>query len=169
MNENTKMVLTLFIAVVLSVSISYTLITPREGSMGLTGPQGEAAQGIQGEQGPQGIQGLPGESFSLSGTWKCTHDVENHPVADILEVEIDADVFIIQWYYSTEGVWDDRLEELYFSIKVNTAYNIQFEEAARGKSGGGTILLMGAGKYRIYTRANYLDRIWINIKVFQLG
>jgi len=59
-NENTKIALSVIVAVLLSASLSYMLITPQEGPMGPLGLQGEGMQGIQGGQGPQGP---PGESI----------------------------------------------------------------------------------------------------------
>ena len=64
MNENTRMGLVVIIAVLLSVGISYMLITPREGPAGppgesIVGPQG--IQGIQGQVGPVGPTGADGK------------------------------------------------------------------------------------------------------------
>ena len=72
MNENTKIALSVIVAVLVSVSASYVLITPQEGPMGSQGIQGEqglrgesgesivGSVGLQGEAGLQGIQGIQG-------------------------------------------------------------------------------------------------------------
>ncbi|GAG37730.1 unnamed protein product, partial [marine sediment metagenome] len=78
MDENTKILVAVLASVILSVSASYMLITPREGPIGLSGPQGETIVGLvgltgpagpTGPQGPQGIgiQGIQGEE-GPSGT-----------------------------------------------------------------------------------------------------
>ena len=56
LNENTKITLAVLVAVLVSVSMSYMLITPREG------PAGESIVGAQGIQGLQGIQGIQGKT-----------------------------------------------------------------------------------------------------------
>ena len=72
MNENMKIALSVIVAVLVSISASYVLITPREGPMGSQGIQGELGLrgepgesivgpvGLQGESGLQGIQGVQG-------------------------------------------------------------------------------------------------------------
>ncbi len=64
MNENERVVLSIVVAVIVSISISYMLITPRIGPMGFQGTQG--LQGEQGVIGPLGAQGIQGE-MGLTG------------------------------------------------------------------------------------------------------
>lgn len=118
MNENTKIVLSVIVAVLLSVSLSYALITPREGATGLQGLPGVGTQGIQGEQGipgetvvgpmgPQGEignlgpQGLKGEPYSFEGPWyKVLRSEKSWPV-DTYQYELYTEVFEITtdlWY-----------------------------------------------------------------------
>jgi len=65
-NENTKIALSVIVAVLVSISGSYMIITPREGPAGesIVGPVGPiGSQGIQGIQGIQGETGPSGESI----------------------------------------------------------------------------------------------------------
>jgi len=55
------LIATILISVILSVAISYSIISPKTGPPGPEGPQGpQGLQGLQGEQG-QSIQGIEGE------------------------------------------------------------------------------------------------------------
>ncbi len=98
MNENTRLnliiILTIIVSVSLSVTISYMLITPREG---LTGPPGESIVGLPGESivgpvGPRGLEGLAGESGEqgLQGIQGLRGPVgyymTYYPVGDYVEV-----------------------------------------------------------------------------------
>ncbi len=79
--ENTKgIAIAVVISVILSVMVSYVMISPRQGEVGPQGIQG--TQGVPGDWGPQGIrglqglQGIPGEDGSPAFSWIAPEDIE---------------------------------------------------------------------------------------------
>lgn len=163
MNENTKIAVAAILAVLVSVSASYVLITPREGPMG-----------PQGEQGPIGVPGPQGEPYTFNGTWERVTQWDlkygNFDVDEEINIEEEIHVegiWDVYWYVRRDAPLIPYPPNPWLVIKVysNDYVIAQFGTEALW-SDGDTVLLVGIGTHTIEISGCNYDEVYVSINQF---
>ncbi len=166
MEENTKIALSVIIAVLLSVSLSYVLITPREGAIG---PPGESIVGLPGEgvQGIQGIQGVPGEGFVIGNDWTVIFDEAWKYESGFntgFRFNVTSDIAVVTWSLSAGGEGE-------FSLGIKQAWfdGPTYRVRTWSMGASGVIYLFGSAEYSGTLNLSFNNPTNVYVKIYQLG